>query len=195
MKTMKAEEFYKRFVDKVKENTRYEDKLLFDVYTSDMKAYIKAVSKKFIPQILNELNLSAENEYFKIDTIGWMPPEFEDEDADIRKKARELKLNAPLMDLMVAVEHETDKSAWIYKLVKLSHIRCPLKVIVSYAPFGKRDEDIKKAEFAYECLTKLNIFIPNSDEEFLIILGNAVSDDCCSFDFKGYILGETIRTL
>jgi len=193
MKTMKAEEFYKRFADKVTVNARYEDKLLFDVYTSDMKAYIKAVNKKFIPRILNELNLSAENEYFKIDTIGWMPPEFDDE--DIGKKARELKLNAPLMDLMVAVEHEIDKSAWIYKLVKLAHIRCPLKVIVGYAPCDKRDEDIKKVEFAYECLTKLNIFLPESDEEFLIILGNSASDLCSEFDFRGYILGKEIRKL
>lgn len=190
---MKAEEFYKRFVDKVKVNARYEDKLLFDVYTSDMKAYIKAINKKFIPRILNELNLSAENEYFKIDTIGWMPSEFDD--ADMGKKARELKLNTPLMDLMVAVEHEIDKSAWIYKLVKLAHIRCPLKVIVGYAQCDKRDEDMKKAEFAYECLTKLNIFLPNSDEEFLIILGNAASELCSEFDFRGYLLGKEIKKL
>ncbi len=193
MKTMKADEFYKRFVDKVRENARYEDKLLFDVYTSDMKAYIKAVNKKFVPQILTELNLSVENEYFKIDTIGWMPPEFEDE--DISRKAHELKLNTYLDDLMVAVEHEMDKSCWIYKLVKLAHIRCPLKVIVAYAPCDKRDEDIKKVEFAYECLTKMNVFLPDSDEEFLVILGNAVSDECSSFDFRGYLLGKTIRTL
>jgi len=200
MKTIKAEEFYKRFVDKVRENaTDYDDdRPLFDLYASDMREYTKAITKKFVPQIFKELNLSPDNEYFMLDTIGWMPPE-EDYD-DINKKAKELKLNTRLWDLMVAVEHENDKSDWIYELIKLAHVRCPLKVIIGYTPCDRRDDDIKKAEFAYECLTKLNVFMENTDEEFLIILGNAAPKDRNSpfydkFDFRGYILGKEIRKL
>lgn len=194
MITIKAEEFYTRFADKVKENARYEDKLLFDVYTSDLKAYTKAINNKFVPQILNELNLSAENEYFKIDTIGWIPP-LNDDTSELAKEARELRLNTHLSDLMVAVEHECDKSGWMYKLAKLAHIRCPLKVIISYAPCSKRSEDVKKAEFAYKCLKSLNVFMPDSDEEFLLILGNSDPDVSNEFAFKGYILGEEVRCL
>ncbi len=88
--------------------------------------------------MVDEAGYTHQNEYFRIDVIGWVGHAEEMEnDPDYEK----VDLNPHFWDLKVAIEHENSKADWSDEVFKLIHIKCPLKVIIGYSPWNQRDEE------------------------------------------------------
>lgn len=130
-----------------------------------------ALVTQIIKNIIEKYKLTPQTEYFRIDVSGWISYWNE-----IANEASELGLRPHLWDLKIAVEHENDSSDWTDELVKLAHIRCPLKVVIGYVPCDMREaeglED-KRLNFAAKLLQKVEAFVPAAKEQYLVILGNS----------------------
>jgi hypothetical protein len=141
---------------------------------------------KEINAIINEMGYRSQNEYFRIDATGWQG-KYE----MVEKLAEAVKMNAHLWDLKIAVEHENNPKDWTDELVKLVHIRCPLKVVIGYNYSDKRDEDEKKLDYASICMNMTSAFDNNGKEEYLVILGNCHPKEKGKsyeeFDYRGYL--------
>lgn len=172
-----AVNFFNKFKSKITE-----DKYL-DVYKNNSE-FTDFVTRE-INEIIREMGYTSQNEYFRIDATGWISK------ADsIKDLAKENEMNPHLWDLKIAVEHENNQFDWTDELIKLVHIRCPLKVIISYNYCDRRDDlEYQRLSFAAECMNKTDAFDNNSSEEYLIILGNCYSKnkDYTNFDYRGYI--------
>ena len=98
---------------------------------------------------------------------------------------------------MIAVEHENDATDWNDEVIKLAHVRCPLKVVIGYNACNNRDDgDFIKLAFVAECLRQLLCFNSDHKDEFLIILGNCKGtnrQDYDAFDYRGYVYDYTER--
>ena len=87
--------------------------------------------------------MKPQHEYFRIDTVGWVS-QYE----RMSEEAKELDLNAHLWDLKIAVEHENSVKDWTDEIIKLIHIKCPLKVVIGYNYCKERGfTDQKKLDF------------------------------------------------
>ena len=190
---MDAKEFYKRFVTLMREDRVLADgRSLLQIYKTDEPEFTKIVNHRIVPQIITESGLVSQNEYFRVDTVGWTT-KFEDIDAAYSKS---LGLVRHLWDLKIAVEHENDKSNWTDELIKIAHLRCPLKVVIGYAHCDERGNvEDEKLKFAYSCLSRLDAFDIHANEEFLIVLGNGAPRKRANgtydkFDYRGYVLTQ-----
>lgn len=104
-------------------------------------------------------------------------------------------MNPHLWDLRIAVEHENNSSDWSDELIKLAHIRCPLKVIIGYSPCDLRypgGKENERLSFAAEVLQMVDAFDPSSQEQILVILGNSAPSKSSNpaysdYGYKGYI--------
>ena len=146
--------------------------------------------KKIINQIIKDAGYEAQNEYFRIDAVGWTS-HFEDmRDAPENK---ELGMKPHLWDLKIAVEHENSKSDWSDEVMKLIHVKCPLKVIISYSYSDERgDIERKKLDFIAKWMQEIDALQKGTDEEYLIILGNGCNhktggSDYSDFGYVGYL--------
>lgn len=78
------------------------------------------------------------------------------------------------------------------EVIKLLHVRCPLKVVISYNYCDCREEmEINKLGFIAKYMKKWLENYPNHKEEYLIIIGNSApknrnSIDYEIFDYRGY---------
>lgn len=185
-----AMEFYKRFKESVVENRVHEDGRTFlDIYKNNEKAFTKLVNKTLIRKIVENSGLTVQHEYFRIDTIGWNGKYLLLDE----KRAKEVGLNRHLWDLQIVVEHENNKKDWLDEVIKLVHIRCPLKVIIGYNHCDQRDEsEIKKLSYVAECMQMVKAFHATEAEEYLIILGNGSpknkkAEPYTCFDYRGYL--------
>ena len=190
-----AMEFYRSFKESVVENRIHKDgKTFFDIYRHD-SAFTDLVNKKLIHEIVRNSGLTVQHEYFRIDTVGWDGKYLLLDE----KRAKEVGLNRHLWDLKIAVEHENDKKDWLDELIKLVHIRCPLKVIIGYNYCDQRDEpEREKLAYAAECMRMVKAFHATEEEEYLVILGNGVPKDTkaalyTSFDYRGYLYNHIER--
>ena len=190
---MDANTFFAQFVDAVVETAVYDEgRLYFDIYKDDEPTFTKIINKIVVPKIIKNDGLEYQNEYFRIDTIGWRP-KYQKIPED---RAKHIKMKRHLWDLKIAVEHENDKSDWTDELIKLAHIRCPLKVVIGYVNCDERDEiEVQKLRYAYDCLEQTNAFDLNADEEFLIVLGNGAprknkEKPYDKFDYRAYLLSK-----
>lgn len=191
---MHAEEFYLEFISLMKEHYIFENgKTYMEIY-KDFPAFTKLINYTIIPQIIKKAGYKNQNEYFRIDVIGWDKNNNEQTNKQIEAESKPLGLYKHLWNLKIAVEHENNQSDWTDELIKLAHIRCPLKVIIGYSPFDERDmEENEKLNFAHTCLLKTDAFDSMADEEFLLIFGNCASRrknnlSYNTFDYKGYVL-------
>lgn len=187
---LNAIEFYKQFKNSVVENHIHTDGRTFlEIYKTDEPAFTELVNKTLISDIVKNNGLTAQHEYFRIDTVGWNGRYLSLDE----KEAKEVGLNRHLWDLKIAVEHENNKADWLDELIKLIHIRCPLKVVIGYNYCDQRDEpEKKKLIYAAECMQRVEAFHPLDHEEYLIILGNGAPKDkkhetynC--FDYRAYL--------
>lgn len=224
---MNAREFYMKFVESVKENNHIEEGMLTKfpeiesqkweyekVYKENEPAFTELVNKVIIDKIISEIpvdddlkvhekyvegsypTLTAQHEYFRIDSIGfqhkfWMIDEEGNDGAGI------LELNRHFWDLKIVVEHENSKRDWMDEVIKLVHIRCPLKVIITYnycdcRSIEQSDElcDINKLAFIANWMIKVKAFDPDAKEEYLIIIGNGQGKkqkEYDKFDYRGYL--------
>ena len=171
--------FFTRFSDQVSQ-------IPMDVYKHDATGFTKQVTA-VVNEIIKKMDCLVQNEYYRIDASGWT-----DKKQSIQVEANLVGLNAHLWDLQIAVEHENDVRDWTDELIKLVHIRCPLKVLIGYNYCDQRGAlEQQRLACAAAWMQQVKAFDAHAQEEYLIILGNAAARDAnCdykSFDYRGYL--------
>lgn len=185
---MNAIAFYNAFLQETNENRIINGKRLLDIYRCD--AEYTPVITKIINGIIDAAGYTHQNEYFRIDAVGWVS-RYKEMEEDAKREG--LHLKAHLWDLKVAVEHENSKSDWSDEMMKLLHIKCPLKVVISYSHSDERgDIERKKLDFVAKWMQKIAALKTGTDEEYLVILGNGYNrktglSDYDTFDYIGYL--------
>ena len=193
---MKAKEFMEEYTKRVYSLQGVVNKYWKADYSEFTDLIISRVIDPII-QYVGWYNLS--HEYFRIDASGWTSRSDE-----IEAEAKELELIPHKWDLKIAVEHENDRRDWTDEAAKLMHVRCPLKVVIGYTDSRYRDgnpkSDAAKVSRVKQWMQGLDAVkqMP-ADEEFLIILGNAVkrpdaSDPEKSIDYRGYVMQKDPET-
>lgn len=116
------------------------------------------------------------------------------------EEAEALGLNRHFGDLKIAVEHENSKVDWMDEVIKLTHIRCPLKVIIAYNYYDERPYgDIEKLNYVARWMTKVSAYDANAEEEFLAIIGNGASrkNKALKYDgfgYRGYLFDNNLES-
>jgi hypothetical protein len=196
---MNAIEFYSKFVGNTKENfsirglkgfAELEGKTYLEVYRNHEPAFTELVNKNIIHHIIEDgTGFVTQHEYFRIDSIGYQHRYLEIPE----ESAKKVGFNRHFWDLKVAVEHENNKQDWMDEVVKLVHIRCPLKVVIGYNYCDQREApEWNKLAFIAEWMQRVSAFDKNANEEFLIIIGNGAPKDKTHstyerFDYRGYL--------
>ena len=181
---MNARNFFKIYTDTLNKQV----KELLPTYKNDKE--FTPIIKKIINKIITDCGYNAQNEYFRIDCVGWIS-RYENMKSDA--KAKNIKLNAHLWDLKIAIEHENSKRDWTDEVIKLIHIKCPLKVVICYNYCNEREaEEYKKLQFVADWMKEIEAINNGIDEEYLIIIGNGCNSrtgksDYIDFGYKGYI--------
>ena len=185
---MDAHEFLKAFITKTDKDRVIGGKRLFEIYKSC--AEFTPVITSIILDIIESAGYKSQKEYFRIDAVGWIS-HYVDMKTDA--ESENLKINAHLWDLKIAVEHENSKVDWTDEVMKLIHVKCPLKVIIGYNYSDERGEmERRKLSFVSKWMRKIDALQKGRDEEYLIILGNGCNHvtgeaDYTNFDYKGYL--------
>lgn len=204
---MNAHDFYSVFVRTARESTLVTKEMLpsfpeawgtatfLDLYRNNEPAYTELVNKYIIHKIIKDAGMTAQHEYFRIDTVGWIT-QYE----KMQKAAQDsqLKLSAHLWVLEIAVEHENSKQDWTDEVIKLIHVKCPLKVVISYNYCDERDTtEWEKLAFIAHWMQEVKAFAKGSDEEYLLIFGNCYNPktkaDYDTFDYRGYLYNRQTR--
>ena len=187
---MTATEFFNEYKSKVREHITHTDgRNYLDIYRTDEPTFTELINKQIIHSIIAEAGLDVQHEYFRIDTVGWHGKY----DILDRDRAKTVGLNRHLWDLMIAVEHENDKEDWLDELIKLIHVKCPLKVVIGYNYCDCRGEnENNKLQYAAECMQMIKAFSNDTAEEYLITIGNGAPKDkskpnYTSFDYRAYL--------
>ncbi len=141
-----------------------------------------------INQIIKSRGWVAQNEYFRIDCMGY------------KSRYKELEktsgLTPHLWDMEIAVEHENDDKDWLDEVIKLAHVCCPLRVVIGYVPEDKRSDDQNLLDYAANALKRLKCVDNVTRGEFMIILGNSNTKGKVEnyFNYQAYILNaETFK--
>lgn len=164
---------------------------LFAVNSETRKQAIDAYphNTAFTDFIIDEINniikaqgMISQNEYYRIDSMGYMRRYTELEKRD--------RFNPHLWDLEIAVEHENDPKDWLDEVIKLAHICCPLRVVIGYMPADKRSEDQALLDYAADALKRLHCADNVTKGEFMIILGNSNTRGNVEkyFHYQAYVL-------
>ena len=162
---MKAQEFWLKFKELFSEET---DSLkTARKYWKKPRDFTNEFINKYIPYIIKEQNDIAEFEYFRIDIIAYSQRKDEAE-----AYPYDGELTPYLWDLKVAFEHENNNKEWLDEVIKLSHINCPLRVVVGYfVPDNfKRDNAL---DFAATMLKKKIGNECANNQEFLLVIGDS----------------------
>lgn len=185
---MKAADFFEDFTSKL-----YTEPGIVKAYWSPLGAFTDIVTK-VIQHIIKSNEFSSSKEYLRIDVTGW-----KSRSKEVANDAKKFKMKPHLWDLMIAVEHENDTHDWSDEVIKLLHIRCPLKVVIGYNDSNKRGTDLDKLALVATWMEQTEAIKGIHDaestdhcEEFLIILGNCgkqpnTTDQKKSFDYRGYL--------
>lgn len=198
---MNAATFFQIFTDKI-----YSTSDIISFYwNSESKCFTNTVIP-IILEIIRSSGCETSKEYFRIDATGWKTTY-----QKIQDQAKDIGLNPHLWDLEIAVEHENSKKDWSDEIIKLLHIRCPLKVVIGYnnCKNNARDNgvysDKRKLALVSEWMERtkaMNQLRKEAGaavgEEFLVIIGNAGknpddSDPRKSFDYRGYRYNYQLR--
>lgn len=186
---MDAKRFYEKFLQAIGQKRNYEGRDLFNIYKHN--AEYTSVIIKIINEIIKKEGYSPQNEYFRIDAVGWTSHY---QDMQKEAEAAGIDLKPHLWDLKIAVEHENDKRDWSDEVMKLIHVKCPLKVVIAYNYSDERGEkEQKKLDFLAAQMKKIEAFsIGEQKEQYLIILGNGCNHktgkaDYIDFGYKGYL--------
>ncbi len=192
MNLIDATSFYHKFKEEMKETNIYKNETYLSLYKllkhKKNDSFTTFINKEIIPNIIRSYACDVSHEYFRIDSSGWVSYH-----ESVEETAKGIGLKPHLWDLKIAVEHENDSKDWNDEVIKLAHIRCPLKVIIGYNACNERDKgDIKKLSFVANCLQQLQCFNDTHKDEILIILGNCKctgkdKQDYNSFDYRGYV--------
>lgn len=164
---MKAKEFFKNL--KVVLSKKEEFKTLYHDNTR-WTGFIKGITEEMIGK--NCIS----REYYRIDSLKYQYTDFyQSYDKDNhRKYFGKHYLSTYNWKNIYAIEYENDSRNWTDELVKLSHIRSDLKVIIAYSEWnGSRENYLslidKKMTFAIELLENCQKEALN--DKWLIIFG------------------------
>ena len=164
-----AKEFYEQFKKKLFANDAKFDDESYDRVYLRTKTYTELMNKKVIHEILKENGIKAQNEYYRIDVIGWTDIDNE----ALKEEHSKAGMKWHSWKLEFAFEHENFYRDWNDEVFKLLYINCPLRVVVGYNNATQRDDavfgDIHKLDLLAKVIANCNIEIQG---EFLIILGN-----------------------
>ena len=196
---MNAYDFYSAFVSAARESTLVTKEMLpafpeawgtatfLDLYRNHEAAYTELVNRYIIHRIIQDAGMTPQHEYFRIDTVGWITRYQE-----MEGMAHALGLSAHLWDLEVAVEHENSRRDWTDEVIKLIHVKCPLKVVISYSCCDERDTvEWEKLHFIARWMQEVRALAKGNDEAYLLIFGNCydakTKADYDTFDYRGYL--------
>lgn len=187
---MRAKDFLKEFTIRLNKDNMFKGRSYWDIYRNDEPTFTELVNKNIIHNIIKDAGMTVQHEYFRIDTVGWISS-YEDMKNDAKEK--KISLNAHLWNLKIAVEHENSKSDWSDEVMKLIHIKCPLKVIIGYNHCDERGiKEQEKLDFLAKWMQSIDALKIGTKEEYLIILGNGckknpISNDYTEFGYVGYL--------
>ena len=97
-------------------------------------------------------------------------------------------------DFIVAIEHENNPDTWYEEFVKLAHLNCQLKVIISYHDFSNIQSPVKNK--INEVIEKIYQFqaCKQINDSWLFIFGPTLN--CLDRDFEAYKFdGKSVRKL
>lgn len=142
-----------------------------------------------INEIIRSKDYTAQNEYYRIDAMGYRSRRSELPKSDL--------LSAHLWDLEITVEHENSSKDWLDEVIKLAHICCPLRVVIGYVPAQQRPGgDMERLDYVSSALKRLKCAENLKNGEFMVILGNSGTKNReeCFFHYRAYILNaQTLR--
>ena len=199
-------EFKKIIANEIAQNANF-----MDIYKSNRYTHIMNDADGVIYNTIKAIDSSMnfQKEYLRVDVTAWksvFDGKHDWHDAENwKEKFRERHLKPHLWNLYFAVEHENKHEDWLDEVLKLAHLRCPLKVVIGYVPAGKRNNDYsgdkERLELAVECLKWTKAYERQPDtyvnngggyEEFLVILGNC-SGKYDEPNYKGYLFNGIDR--
>lgn len=132
--------------------------------------------------IIKEKGNISQNEYFRIDCMGY--------ESRYKELEKTNGLTPHLWDMEIAVEHENDDKDWLDEVIKLAHISCPLRVVIGYVPEDKRSDDQNLLDYAANALKRLKCVDNVTKGELMIILGNSNTKGKVEnyFNYQAYVL-------
>ena len=174
-----AKKFYGLLIDVLKESEKITVDHYWNATDTSVARWTTYLSRAIEEDILQgELKLKTNREYFRIDLIGWSGnPAWQKENekhigSKPCKRDSDPQLNEYHWNLEIAVEYENDSLDWTNEVIKLCHIKCGLKVVIGYAHYEQRENDMAKLNIIADHMRKLKYGCPQKGEEFLVILGN-----------------------
>lgn len=160
---MDAKTFYDRFIHFLKDSP-YKEKCEEEYQNN--KGFTEAILLLLEEVLRVDADVGISREYLRIDITSW------------RNRVHEIVDDAPkgfhprLWDLEVAVEHENYDGYWMEEVIKLAHINCPLRVVVTYLPIGV--DRTEYTDCASAGIRKLSCK-QAPENEFLLIIGNSAT--------------------
>ncbi len=182
---MKAKDFWNKF-KKLFEEGGNSLKVARENWENSREFTNKFVNEH-LPSIMKEKDsIITEFEYYRIDIIAY-DNKRKDEAKEIARSLglSEKEFSPYLWDLEIALEHENDKREWLDEIVKLSHINCPLRIVIGYADEKSEEKCIELASKVLQ--KKIGTNTPKG-QEFMLILGKSgISSDKVNEDtYKAY---------
>ena len=189
------------------------NKALKDDEANATKAYCNSTSwTDYLSDITQHIledgyNLKTNREYLRIDMIGWSG--YDKWGTSVDQNVGHMKytltsennpgLNEFNWNLEIAIEFENDPNDWMDEVIKLSHIKCGLKVVIGYTYYEDREtKDSNKLNFVAKHMNTLKYGKIGENENFMIILGNcgkeskeyeSIKED---IDFRPYIFNGKV---
>lgn len=157
------------FLKKLKESLLIKEEQAKAVYHSNTAwtNFIKKTTEEMIG-IQENGKKSVSNEYYRIDTLKFAYTDFYNTFKEKNYKQSfgdKDYLNVYNWKNVYAIEYENDSHSWTDELIKLSHIRSDLKVIIAYSEWlGGQEEYLKLIE---EKISFAKVLLKNCQEESL----------------------------
>ncbi len=186
---MDAKSFFKNFKALLKTEE-------LKAYYHDNTAWTDKI-KDIIENMIGKDNVN--REYYRIDTLKFAYTDYYKSFAKEHKQyfsgssSKSYYLNVYNWKNKIAIEYENDCHSWTDELVKLSHLRSDLKVIVAYSEWDGSFDNYKalikeKVGFAVELIKACQE--QALQDNWLLIFGpckgGKVYDDCLADYFIGY---------
>ncbi len=169
---IKAESFWSNFAEELKE--KFKNDISWKNKYNNNKLWTKFIFEflwDFASKTYNYSKLRERStEYLRTD-MGFY---------DIDKTTEDIasKYNEFEWDFDIAIEHENDETAWLDEFVKLVHVNCGLKVLISYYRYYDKNGNITEPEEIIKIAEKIynTRKYKNLNDNWLIILGPCFDD-------------------
>ena len=167
---MKAKEFWKNFKKLFEEGSNSLKNA--QKYWDNQREFTNKFINEYLPSIMKEKEtVTTEFEYYRIDIIAYdNKRKYEAEEIAKSLGLSKTEFSPYLWDLEIALEHENNKKEWLDEVVKLSHINCPLRIVIGYVD----ENNEEKCRMLASRVLQKRIGNNTSDgQEFMLILGKS----------------------